>query len=233
VIVAVLLVVTSGGPPERPGERAAPTRACSGSPDLCALRLNEGVFAGTHNSFSTADSPGWFIANQRHTIRRQLRDGIRLFLIDPHWGGGDEPAARTYRLRRRRQGPQSGRQGAPPKTLRAAQRLAGSVGLGRLRGRQRDLWLRHSVCELGATRMVDALEIFREYLEGQRREVVILFIEPYVPPWAIADVFERAGLDRYVASLPGDEPLPTLGELMRSNRRVIVFSEKDADGTMP
>ena len=44
------------------------------------------VFAGTHNSFSAADSPGWFIANQRHTIRRQLEDGIRLFLIDPHWG---------------------------------------------------------------------------------------------------------------------------------------------------
>ena len=44
------------------------------------------VFAGTHNSFSAADSSGWFIANQRRTIERQLADGIRLFLIDTHWG---------------------------------------------------------------------------------------------------------------------------------------------------
>ena len=28
-------------------------------------------------------------------------------------------------------------------------------------------------------------------------------------------------------------PLPTLGELVRENRRVIVFTERDADGTVP
>jgi hypothetical protein len=62
---------------------------------------------------------------------------------------------------------------------------------------------------------------------------VILFIEPYVPPAEIAKTFERAGLDRYVATLARDEPLPTLGQLVRRNRRVIVFTEKDADGTVP
>jgi hypothetical protein len=62
---------------------------------------------------------------------------------------------------------------------------------------------------------------------------VILFIEPYVAPADIAKVFERSGLDRYVVTLARDEPLPTLGQLVRRNRRVVVFTEKDADGTVP
>ncbi len=62
---------------------------------------------------------------------------------------------------------------------------------------------------------------------------MILFIEPYVPPAEIEKVFERSGLDRYVVALRRDEPLPTLGALVRRNKRVIVLTEKDADGTIP
>jgi hypothetical protein len=91
----------------------------------------------------------------------------------------------------------------------------------------------HTVCELGATRMVDVLRELRSFLEANRGEVVVLFIEPYVPPAAIARTFRRAGLARSVATLRRDEPLPTLGELVRTNRRVVVFTEKDADGSVP
>ena len=63
--------------------------------------------------------------------------------------------------------------------------------------------------------------------------MVILFIEPYVPPAEIEKVFKRSGLDRYVVALRRDEPLPTLGALVRRNKRVIVLTEKDADGTIP
>jgi hypothetical protein len=81
--------------------------------------------------------------------------------------------------------------------------------------------------------MVDSLAVMREFLDGNRGEIVILFIEPYVPPAEIEQRFQDAGLERYVATLAHDEPLPTLGELVRSNRRVIVLTEKDADGTVP
>ena len=64
-------------------------------------------------------------------------------------------------------------------------------------------------------------------------EVVILFIEPYVPPSAIADVFHQAGVDHYLATLEHGAPLPTLGELVRTNKRLVVFTEQDADGTPP
>jgi hypothetical protein len=233
VIVTVILLATSGGPPRRTAAATASTGACNGSRDLCGLRLNEVVFAGTHNSFSAADSPGWYIANQRRTIDRQLRDGIRLFLLDPHWGVATGP--RHVRTDFASEGRDRNRvaKALPPRTLLAAERVAGSVGLGHLRGHKRDVWLCHTVCELGATRMVDALSVIRSFLQHNPREVVILFLEPYVPPREITAVFERAGLDRYVATLHRDEPLPTLGGLVRTGRRVVVFTEKDADGTVP
>jgi hypothetical protein len=81
--------------------------------------------------------------------------------------------------------------------------------------------------------MRDALEDVRGFLERNRRDVVILFIEPYVPPREIEKEFQRAGLERYVAELNRDEPLPTLGELVGTDKRVVVLTEKDADGTVP
>jgi hypothetical protein len=231
-VLAAVLVATSGDG-ARPS-LAATTSAgtCNGSAALCGQRLNQAVFAGTHNSFSAADSPGWAIANQRRTITRQLQDGIRLFLLDPHWGVG---AGRRVRTDFHREGRSRNRvaKALPQATLAAAQRLAGQVGAGGSGGGTSDVYLCHTVCELGATRMVDALGDIRSYLDSHRGEVVILFIEPYVAPADIARTFHAAGLDRYVATLQRDKPLPTLGELVRANRRVVVLTEKDADGTVP
>ncbi len=58
--VAVVLVVTDSDEPARVDAASGPDgeRRCNGSIALCDLRLNEAVFAGTHNSFSAADSPG-------------------------------------------------------------------------------------------------------------------------------------------------------------------------------
>ena len=69
--------------------RASPVATCNGYPQLCSRRLDEVVFAGTHNSMSAADSPGWLIANQDRTIHQQLQDGIRLFKISTHYAVED------------------------------------------------------------------------------------------------------------------------------------------------
>jgi hypothetical protein len=233
VVVALVVVVTRDGE-EGAEASAAATRstACNGSVSLCELRLNEVVFAGTHNSFSAADSPGWYIANNRRTIPRQLRDGIRLFLIDAHWGVEDNQGRVRTDFGAEGRSRNKVAKALPPNVLKAAERLAGRLGAGEGDGK-RDVWLCHTVCELGATRMSDSLEQVREFLEQNRGEVVILFVEDYVPPAQIAKVFERAGLDRYVTALKRDEPLPTLGSLVRRNKRVIVLAEKDADGSVP
>lgn len=229
--LVVVLVAVTGGDTEQ-SEASAASEGCNGSRGLCDLQLNQAVFAGTHNSFSAGDSPGWFIANQRRTIGRQLEDGIRLFLIDPHWGV--ESANGRVRTDFAAEGRDRNRvaKSLPPDVLAAAERLVGRLGAGETRG-ERDVWLCHTVCELGATHMVEALETIRGFLEANRGEVVILFIEPYVPPRAIESAFRDAALERYLATLSRSEPLPTLGELVDTNRRAIVFTEKDADGTVP
>lgn len=231
-LVALVLVVTRGGPDPLPGPRPAAAGTCNGSFALCELRLNEAVFAGTHNSFSAADTPGWFIANQRSTIKRQLQDGIRLFLIDAHWGvkASDGRVRTDFAAEGRSRNRVA--KALPPNVLKAAERLVGRIGVGENPGK-RDVYHCHTVCELGANLMTDDLEVFRAFLDENRGEVIILFVEPYVAPREIEAVFERAGLDRYVATLNRDEPLPTLGALVRRNKRVIVFAEKDADGTVP
>jgi hypothetical protein len=233
VLIALVLVFTRSGD-EGALATSAPTRSgeCNGSVALCELRLNEAVFAGTHNSFSAADSPGWYIANQRRTIKRQLRDGIRLFLIDAHWGVEDDQGKVRTDFAAEGRSRNRVAKALPPEVLKAAERLVGRLGAGEGDGK-RDLWLCHTVCEIGATKMVDSLTEIREFLEENRGEVVILFVEPYAPPADIAKVFESAGLDRYLAELERDKPLPTLGSLVRRNKRVVVLSEKDADGTVP
>jgi hypothetical protein len=231
-LAALIVVVTSSSPEPSAAQRPARAGTCNGSFALCELRLNEAVWAGTHNSFSAADSPGWFIANQRRPIARQLRDGIRLFLIDPHWGveAGDGRVRTDFDTEQRDRNKVA--KSLPPAVLASAERLAGRLGAGDATG-ERDVWLCHTVCELGATRMSDSLEEIREFLEANRGEVVMLFIEPYVSPRDLEKVFARSGLERYVVTLDRNSPMPTLGELVRRNRRVIVLTEKDADGTVP
>ena len=74
--------------------RRAPGR-CDGSVALCGRRLDDVVFAGTHNSYAAADEPGWLFANQRHGIARQLDAGIRALLLDVHAGVRDPATGRV------------------------------------------------------------------------------------------------------------------------------------------
>ena len=116
-VVGLVLIATDSDEPAQSTRQVSSTRACNGSVSLCELPLNEVVFGGTHNSFSAADSPGWFISNQRRTIKRQLDDGIRLFLIDPHWGVKAGQRQGAHRLRGR--GPQPQPRGGGPAGARA------------------------------------------------------------------------------------------------------------------
>ena len=233
VIVVVIAVVALTGGETAPG-RPLPREGCNGSEALCDKRLNEVAFAGTHNSFSAADSPNWFITNQRRTIERQLEDGVRLFLLDPHWGieAPDGRVNTDFEAEGRDRNKVV--KALPPEVLAAAERLAGSIGLrGNADPADREVWQCHTVCELGATRLSDSLEDIATFMEENPGEVVVIFIEPYVDPEDLEAVFEEAGLADQAATLERGEPLPTLGELVKSDKRLVVFTEKDADGSIP
>jgi hypothetical protein len=224
--VAAILSRDDGGAPG-PAAAAEHPKRCNGAQRLCERRLNEVVFPGTHNSMSAADEPGWLFANQRRPIETQLEDGIRLFLLDPHWGVpvADNRVRTDLRLEgtdRNRVAKALGRE-----AVRTAERLAGRLGAGSLRG-PREVWLCHSLCELGATKMSDVLATLRDWLDEHPGELVVLLIEPSVPPWAVERQFREADLLSRVARLRRDRPLPTLGTLLGRGRQLVVFAERDS-----
>ena len=232
-VVGVTTLVLFGSAADPDAVEAAETGTCNGSKEMCDMRLDQVVLGGTHNSFSAADSPGWYIANQRRTITRQLEDGLRLLLLDPHWGVGSPRGVSTdFESEGRNRNKVAN--ALPPETLAAAERLVGRIGLGAgQENLSRDVWLCHTVCELGATRMSESLEDVGQFLDRNPGEVVVLFIEPYVNPDDLEREFVQAGLREQLAELDPELPLPTLGEMVAADRRILVLTEKDADAAHP
>ena len=90
-VVALAGLLASGCGGSRTGPRL-PAPATAPRPSA-RVPCSDVFFAGTHNSFAASDEPGWYFANQTYPIPRQLRDGIRAFLIDVHYGVRDPPTA--------------------------------------------------------------------------------------------------------------------------------------------
>lgn len=222
--VAVAALVVRRGPP--PALEATEITACNGSPELCDRRLDEIVLAGTHNSMSAADRPGWFFANQTRPIPRQLDDGIRLLLIDPHHGVVDREG--RVRTDLAADGTDRNRVAAElgVDAVRAAERLAGRLDLVPAEGDQ-EIFLCHTLCELGAERMSSTLRDIRGWLERNRSDVLVILLESSVDPAAIEGEFEDADLVPYLWTLRRGAPLPTLREMVVSGRRLVVFDERD------
>ena len=192
---------------------------------LCSRPLNEVVFPGTHNSFAASDQPGWYFASQTYPIARQLHAGIRAFLIDIHYGVYD-PATGRVRTDLTAEGSDRNKvaQQVPASALRVADRVAGGVGLGTLDGKP-EPYLCHTLCELGAEPLDRELDAIATFLRENPDQVLVVIVEDYVPPSTIKRAFGSAGLTRYVATLMPHAPLPTLGELIKSDQRLLVFAE--------
>jgi hypothetical protein len=215
------------------GHEQASVASCNGGASLCDRRLNEVVFPGTHNSFAASAEPGWHFANQRYGIARQLDDGIRGLLLDVHYGVYDA-AARRVRTDLSAEGSDRNKvaEQLPASALAVADRIAGGVGLGTLRGTSAP-YLCHTLCELGAEPLDQELEVIRRFLDGHRDQVLVVIVEDYVPPASIERAFEQAGLTRYVVTLERGQPLPTLGSLIAGGRRLLVFAEEKAGPAAP
>ena len=218
--MSVLLCAACGS-----GQRASGSLSCNGSPVLCSRPLNEVIFAGTHNSFAAAEEPGWYFANQTYPIARQLQSGIRAFLIDIHYGVYD-PATGRVRTDLTAEGSDRNKvaQQLPASALRVADRVAGGVGLGTLKGKA-EPYLCHTLCELGAEPLDQELDVIATFLREHPDQVLVVIVEDYVPPATIEQSFDSAGLTRYVATLKLHKSLPTLGGLIKSGHRLLVFAE--------
>ena len=68
---------------------------CNGSLELCDRRLDEVVFAGTHNSMAASARELARRPADRAGSGRSSTAGVRAFLIDLHYGGRSGDRIRT------------------------------------------------------------------------------------------------------------------------------------------
>lgn len=197
-----------------------PLLECNGAAALCDRRLDEIVFPGAHNAMGSADNPSWMFPNQDRNAAELLRRGVRAFMVDV-WNG--EPVGdRVKTVFATEQDRLKFEKAIGPEAFAAAMRIRDRmVGVGAATG----LYMCHGFCELGAASFDAGLAQLKTYLVGHPAEVVLIIIEDYVPPDAMAAAFERAQLGEYLYTGPSRGVMPTLRELITSNQRLFVMGE--------
>jgi hypothetical protein len=225
LLVGGSLIARAVTTPEGPRFR---NDACNGHRALCARRLDEVAFASTHNSMAAAAEPGWFFAQQEDGIVPQLEYGVRGLLIDSHYGVRTPRGIATdLRAEGKTRETLIAEVGLP--FVRAAERLRGRIGFEGGDAKP-ELFLCHGACEVGATPMVPALEAIRDFAVLHPREVIVLSIQDDITPADTVDAFTRSGLLPLVYEGPSGPPWPTLGSLVDSGHRIVVFGENDTGG---
>ncbi len=204
--------------------KSLPASGCEGSEALCGRSFGAVVLPATHNSYAASDQKGWYFASQRYGIPRQLRDGIRAFLIDVHMGVAN-PSGGLVRTDFAAEGSDRNKvvHALPAPALVVARRLAGPIGAAP--SGTAEPYLCHTLCELGAEPLVRELRGVGSFLKEHPGEVIVLIVEDYVRPGVIEGAFSKAGLLPYVATFERHSPLPTLGALVSSGHRLVVLAE--------
>jgi hypothetical protein len=228
LVVAALLTVGAIYHTRPPVPKATvPAGGCNGNIDLCDRPLDEIVFACAHNAMGAADVPGWMFPNHQAGIRTQLREGIRAFMLDVMSGVPVGNVVKTDlkegEIARAKLEPSLGAEGLDA-ALRIRERLIGEDES------QRDLFLCHGFCELGSSRLIPVLVQFRDFLILNPGEVIIIIFEDSVHPAAVAHAFEESGLVNLVYRGATHPPWPTLGEMVRTNQRILVLAENNSEG---
>lgn len=225
-VVGVGFRVDGGASSGAAGRLARDT--CNGRHDLCGRPLDTVVFAAAHNAMGSSDQPTWLFPAQEAGIPAQLRDGIRGFQIDAHYGhqvedrvltvvADEGKARRTYEA-------VLGKEGVDA-AFRIRERL-----LGKPAGERR-VYLCHGFCEIGALDLVAVLRSMRDFLREHPREVVILVVQDEdVRPEDITRAMEQSGLSERVYRGPVTGPWPTLGEMIQRHQQVLLVAENRAGG---
>ncbi|MGV1004743.1 MAG: hypothetical protein ACOYEV_08225 [Candidatus Nanopelagicales bacterium] len=236
VAIAVLigLVLMPGAVPQLGTSEAAGVvtdpDACNGNVELCDKAYSEVAFPSTHNSMAAADEKGWYLAEQPTGIVNSLDDGIRVLLVDTWYG----------------QTTKSGSVITAPRSLAAAEKeLANDFGDDVVGSLQRTIdrirrepgvgpeepFFCHTVCEIGATKVLPVFHGVRKWMDEHPREVITWFIQDMVTPQDTAKLFADSGLADLAYTHQVGQPWPTLRELIDSGKRMVVLMENRSGGT--
>ncbi|HMY21282.1 MAG TPA: hypothetical protein PKA58_33400 [Polyangium sp.] len=88
-----------------------------------------------------------------------------------------------------------------------------------------DLYLCHSACALGHTRLLDALEDIRTFLNEHPHDVLTFIIEDHISAAKTEGAFKAAGLSEMVYTHEPGKPWPTLYDLIVSGKRIVTGAE--------
>ena len=191
---------------------------CNGLHALCDRRLDQVALAGTHNSMA-ASAEDFYTIRHSGGINTQLASGVRAFMVDLWYGVPGDAFVRTdFRSQT---------------DLDAvmeldAQEAAATEGVAAYLGPpsdNRQVYLCHLYCELGATRAVDAFRGIDDYLRENPNEVIVLILEDHVDAADAIDVLRDSGLAHHALEWDPGEPLPTLREMIERKRNVLVLAE--------
>jgi hypothetical protein len=222
IAVAVAVFVGTGGT-----TTAAPADGpCNGHEDLCDRPLDRVVLPATHNAMS-APAPGKFSSQQDAPIADQLDDGVRGLLIDTHYADRLENGrVRTYFGSREELRRQVAQDGGSPDAVDAALRIRARLGFA---GEgERGMYLCHTFCELGGTRLGSVLDELRDFLVANPNEVLVVINQDYVTPEDFVAAVEEAGVDDFAYRGPVDDDWLTLREMIDRNQRVVFLAENRA-----
>jgi hypothetical protein len=200
---------------------------CNGHAALCDRRVDQVAFLATHNAMAAADEPGWLFAAQDVGISRQLDDGVRALMLDTQYGITTSRGVATHVT-----GENSKRAKLVDEVGERFVATAERVGrrIGRNPQGERQIFLCHTLCEVGATRAVDALRAVHRFLVRHPEEVVVLSVQDETSAADTAKVIRESGLVDEVYLGDAQRPWPTLRELVERDERVIVLAENRAEG---
>ena len=219
--VALAAALSDG---EAPAQR---TGHCNGHAALCERRLNEVALLGTHNSMAAAGEPGWLFAAQDAGIPAQLREGVHALLIDTHYGIRRPRGVVTdfsgENATRAKLAAEVGERFVA--TAERIRRRIGSDATG-----PRDVFLCHTLCEVGATQTLVALRQVHRFLVRHPEEVLVLSIQDDTSAADTARMIRASGLVDEVYRGRAARPWPTLREMIDRDERVLVLAENRAGG---
>jgi hypothetical protein len=222
IVAAAGLFIGTGG-----ATTAAPAKGgCNGHEELCGRPFDRVALVATHNAMSVP-LPGWYSSEQERPIGDQLRDGVRGLLIDTHYADKlPNGRIRTYFGSNAKLRESAQRDGVSPDAVEAALRIRDRLGF---EGEgERGMYLCHTFCELGATRLDSVLDDMRTFMVANPGAVVIVINQDYLEPKDFVGAVREAGLEEFAYTGPVDGRWPTLREMIDSGRRLVFLAENHA-----
>ena len=90
------------------------------------------------------------------------------------------------------------------------------------------MYLCHTLCELGATRLNSVLDDLHDFLVSHPDEVLVVINQDYVTPEDFVAAVKAAGLEDLVYQGPTSDDWLTLREMIDRNQRLVFLAENHA-----